>query len=140
MLDKSKDGYICVHEIEDSMQEFVGDFTAIIGRDPNWKSIINSLDANQDGKLDFNEFMAAATDRVNLLNEENLKKAFSILDKNNDGKVSATELKETFAAGVFNPGNGRTQLDDAFWKKMLSECDINGDGFIDFKEFKATMT
>ena len=46
MLDKSKDGYICVHEIEDSMQEFVGDFTAIIGRDPNWKSILNSLDAN----------------------------------------------------------------------------------------------
>lgn len=71
------------------MQEFEGDFTAIFGRDTNWKNVMDSLDADKDGKLDFNEFLAAATDRVILLNDENLKKAFSILDKNDDGKVSA---------------------------------------------------
>ena len=88
-VDTSKDGYISVNEIETSMQEFEGDFTAIFGRDTNWKNVMDSLDADKDGKLDFNEFLAAASDRVTLLNDENLKKAFSILDKNDDGKVSA---------------------------------------------------
>jgi Ca2+-binding EF-hand superfamily protein len=88
-LDKSKDGYICVHEIEGLMNELKGEFTSIIGHDPNWKTIIDSLDTNNDGKLDFNEFISAATNRVILLNEENLIKAFSILDTNDDGRVSA---------------------------------------------------
>lgn len=103
-LDKSKDGYITVDEIQSLMAELKGDFSSIIGHDPNWKQILKSLDTDGDGKLDFNEFLGAATNRVKLLNEENLEKAFKILDKNDDGRVCSHELKETFAAGVFAPG------------------------------------
>jgi Ca2+-binding EF-hand superfamily protein len=123
-LDKSKDGYICVHEIEGLMNELKGEFTSIIGHDPNWKTIIDSLDTNNDGKLDFNEFISAATNRVILLNEENLIKAFSILDTNDDGRVSAKELQERFAQGVYAAGSN-LKLDDAFFDRLLSECDSN---------------
>lgn len=138
-MDKSKDGYICVHEIEGVMNELKGEFSSIIGHDPNWQSIIKSLDTNNDGALDYNEFISAATNRVKLLNEENLKKAFSILDTNNDGRVSAKELQERFAQGVYAAGS-KIQLDDAFFDKLLAECDTNNDGYIDFNEFKNTMT
>ena len=123
-LDKSKDGYICVHEIEGLMNELKGEFTSIIGHDPNWKTIIDSLDTNNDGKLDFNEFISAATNRVILLNEENLIKAFSILDTNDDGRVSAQELQERFAQGVYAAGSN-LKLDDAFFDRLLAECDSN---------------
>jgi len=123
-LDKSKDGYICVHEIEGLMNELKGEFTSIIGHDPNWKTIIDSLDTNNDGKLDFNEFISAATNRVILLNEENLIKAFSILDTNDDGRVSAKELQERFAQGVYAAGSN-LKLDDAFFDRLLAECDSN---------------
>ena len=123
-MDKSKDGYICVHEIEVLMNELKGEFTSIIGHDPNWKTIIDSLDTNNDGKLDFNEFISAATNRVILLNEENLIKAFSILDTNDDGRVSAKELQERFAQGVYAAGSN-LKLDDAFFDRLLAECDSN---------------
>ena len=123
-LDKSKDGYICVHEIEGLMNELKGEFTSIIGHDPNWKTIIDSLDTNNDGKLDFNEFISAATNRVILLNEENLIKAFSILDTNDDGRVSAKELQERFAQGVYAAGSN-LKLDDVFFDRLLAECDSN---------------
>ena len=79
------------------MNEHREEFTSIIGHDPNWQQILNSLDINQDGALDFNEFISAATNRVILLNEENLKKAFCILDSNDDGRICAKELQERFA-------------------------------------------
>ena len=85
----------------------MGDFSTIIGHDPNWKTVLKSLDANQDNKLDFNEFIAATSNRAELLNDENLKKAFSMIDTNDDGKVSAAELKETFAAGVYAPDGSK---------------------------------
>jgi len=139
-MDKSKDGYICVHEIEEVMNELRGEFTSIIGHDPNWKQILESLDTNNDGALDFNEFISAATNRVILLNEENLKKAFSILDTNNDGRVSAKELQERFAQAEYAADYSNLKFDDSFFDKLLAECDSNGDGYIDFNEFKTTMT
>lgn len=81
--------------------------------------------------------MQAATNKITLLNEDNLRKAFSILDEDRDGLVSAEELKKTFAAGTYKVDS--EPIDDDFWEKVLAEADRNGDGFIDFKEFKETM-
>lgn len=36
--------------------------------EPDWNSLIHSLDVNSDGKIDFNEFVTAAYDRTSLLN------------------------------------------------------------------------
>ena len=51
------------------MKEFMGDFSTIIGHGPDWMTVLKSLDANQDGKLDFNEFIAATSNRAELLND-----------------------------------------------------------------------
>ena len=79
------------------MKDLSADFSSILGHDPDWQSILRSLDTNHDQRLDYNEFLSAAVNRVALLNDENLKVAFQVLDKNGDGQVSAQELKETFA-------------------------------------------
>jgi len=74
---------------------------------------------------------------VILLNEDNLKKAFQMLDKDGNGKLSTKELRETFASGSFKVDG--EELDDTFWEDMIKECDSNGDGQVDFDEFKTCM-
>ena len=37
------------------------------GKAPDWKSVIGSMDANNDDLIDYGEFLAAATNRINLL-------------------------------------------------------------------------
>ena len=121
------------------MNEHREKFISIIGHELNWQQVLNSLDINQDGALDFNEFISAATNRVILLNEENLKKAFCILDSNDDGLICAKELQERFTQGPYT-GNSNLKLEDEFFDNLLAECDTNQDGYIDFNEFKKTMT
>lgn len=136
-LDTDKNGFITLEEINQCMQKYQGEISRILGSDPNWQSTLRALDSDNDGRLDFNEFLQSAANRVNLLNEQNLKRAFSILDQNGDGKVSAEELRETFAAGVFNADEG--SLNDTFWHQIIKEADTDGDGSIDYAEFKAAM-
>jgi len=73
----------------------------MIGKKVNWNEILKTLDTDNDGKLDYNEFLQAATNKITLLNDENLKKAFTILDSNGDGRLCRHELQATFAAGNF---------------------------------------
>ena len=121
------------------MADLIGDFSSILGHDPDWKSILGSLDTDQDRRLDYNEFLSAATNRVKLLNDENLKMAFQVLDKNGDGKVSAQELQETFATSVLNKDQLQMPISDDFWEQLVAEVDKDQNGFISFEEFKETM-
>lgn len=62
-------------------------------REPDWHSFMNSLDVNDDKLIDYNEFVTAAMDRMQLLNKSNLKLAFETLDHNCDGTLSLEELR-----------------------------------------------
>lgn len=88
LMDVNKDGFITFEEAKDCLKNFSGDFARALGSDPNWKDIFKSLDSDGDGKLDYNEFIQAAQNRVILLNENNLKKAFQMLDKDGNGLLS----------------------------------------------------
>jgi Ca2+-binding EF-hand superfamily protein len=50
-------------------------------------------DVDGDGKIDYLEFIQAATDHQALLNKENIKSVFEMFDMNHDGKLSIQELK-----------------------------------------------
>ena len=51
------------------------------------------MDANQDGKIDYNEFITAAINRTQLLSTDNLRIAFNLFDINGDGVISKEELR-----------------------------------------------
>ena len=59
--------------------------------------IMNTLDLNQDGKLDYNEFLQSAINHQSLLNKDNINELFNLFDTNNDGMISMQELKEVFS-------------------------------------------
>ena len=57
-----------------------------------------------------------------------LKAAFQKLDANNDGHISTTEIR-TQEKELREAALGRE------WKEVLKQCDLDGDGKMDFHEF-----
>ena len=93
--------------------------------------IFGNIDYDNNGTISFDEFVKAAIDKKKLLTEEKLKAAFALFDRNGDGDIEAKELKE-----VIGDDNNN---EDNIWDQMIKEVDLDGNGVIDFEEFKAMM-
>lgn len=52
------------------------------------------MDTNNNGYIDYTEFIAACMQSYNYLNENHLKTAFSYFDKDSSGTISLSELSE----------------------------------------------
>ena len=96
--------------------------------------IFSNIDYDNNGTISFDEFVKAAIDKNKLLTDEKLKAAFSLFDRNGDGDIEAKELKEVIGDGDEN------NIEDNVWLKMIEEVDLDGNGVIDFEEFKTMMT
>lgn len=75
--------------------------------------------------------MAATVDKKSLLGDEKLQAAFHYLDEDKTGKVSVSNLKKVLGKSV--------HCTDKVWAGILKDVDLDGDGEIDFKEFKFMM-
>ena len=93
--------------------------------------IFGNIDYDNNGTISFDEFVKAAIDKKKLLTEEKLKAAFALFDRNGDGDIEAKELKE-----VIGDDNNN---EDNIWDQMIKEVDLDGNGVIDFEEFKEMM-
>lgn len=90
------------------------------------------MDTNNNGLIDYTEFIAAALQSQNYLNENHLKTAFAYFDKDNSGSITKDELKTCLQSDDFT-----LTCDDI--DKLLSGVDANNDGQIDYVEFIAMM-
>ena len=52
------------------------------------------IDSNQNGYIDYTEFIAACLQSYNYLQESQLKTAFQYFDKDGSGTISKDELKQ----------------------------------------------
>jgi len=95
--------------------------------------MVQAMDADGDGRIDYTEFITAAFNRELLLSAENLHSAFRIFDADGSGAISLDELKAVFARGA---ATGKTQ---EVWTQIMESADENGDGEIDFEEFEKCM-
>ena len=57
--------------------------------------LLNTMDADGNGKLDYTEFIAATMEEHLYLKDELLHKVFEYFDKDQTGKVSAESLAQT---------------------------------------------
>ena len=89
--------------------------------------VFSNLDLDNSGEISYNEFLTSVIDSQKILTEDRLKKAFDMFDKDGSGALDLDEIK------VYFGGN------DKLWKKVIKEIDLNGDGQVDFEEFKKMM-
>ena len=99
-------------------------------------NMINSIDLDGNGVIDYNEFLTCTMNKEKILNNDNLEICFKAFDSDNSGKISLDEI-----TAIFNSGD-KENIDkeelEAF-KKIIRDADENGDGEISFKEFKDLM-
>jgi len=127
-LDKNGDGTITLDELKEGLSK-LPDLKA-----NEIQQIMNSIDTDKSGKIDYTEFLAATMETNLYLKEEKLFMAFKMFDKDGNGKISAQELKEVL-------GNAElySEKDEKAWDDLIKEADLNGDGEIDYNEFLTMM-
>ena len=92
-LDTDHDGQLSVVEIIEGMERVAQEIMTDSGQllleqqDTDWGSIVKSVDQS-DGKVSYEEFIAASYNRHTLLNDESLKVAFDLLDDKKDGTIT----------------------------------------------------
>jgi calcium-dependent protein kinase len=94
--------------------------------------VMQRADMDGSGLIDYSEWKVASSDKVQLLNKQNLKNAFSMLDSDSTGYIDMDNIKNIF-------GVTRKAISDDVWKKVIEEVDLNGDGVISFNEFENLM-
>lgn len=98
--------------------------------------LLDQIDSDGNGNIEYTEFLAAALDRRNL-SKKLLYSAFRVFDVDNDGEITIAELAHILYNG--HKKGSITQQDVNQVKKLIREVDQNNDGKIDFYEFYSMM-
>lgn len=124
-LDKNGDGRLSKEEISEVFKNVLKLEKTEINK------IFRLLDVDENGFIDYIEFVTANL-KHNILEDENLvKEIFAILDLNKDGKISDAELKSVLSDGI--------RHNRSFWLSIIADADLDRDGKINYDEFKTLL-
>ena len=88
-------------------------------------------DTNQDGNVDFNEFLKGVRGELNQQRQAVVDAAFSIFDVDGTGVVNAQDLKQVYRCNLHPQViSGEITEDEAFVEFLASFGDKNNDGNI----------
>jgi len=115
----------------------VGQIMRSIGQNPSEAEIqdmVNTVDKDGTGNIDFPEFLLMMTLKHNVENaEDEIREAFKVFDGDGNGYINRQEL----AVVMMNIGEKLTSEEI---QEMIDEADIDGDGQINYEEFYIMMT
>ncbi|BBN14248.1 calcium-binding protein CML [Marchantia polymorpha subsp. ruderalis] len=137
-LDENKDGVICSDELKHFMEKLGFEMS-----EEDLQAMVKTVDDNEDGTVDFDEFyslyqqitgVAPEKDEAPEDEDDSLLDAFQIFDKDQDGYITAQELQKVLVNLGMPEGNSLKKC-----QKMIESVDADGNGQVDFKEFKKMM-
>jgi Ca2+-binding EF-hand superfamily protein len=142
-FDKNGDGFITKLELKESLKNI-----RITVTDIEVEEIVARVDENGDGLIDFEEFVtlcegfekAGGGEFYRPVgvhdddDDEDLREAFDVFDKDKDGLICVEELDLVLCS----LGLGKMKIDDC--REMIRKVDVDGDGMVNFDEFKLMMT
>ena len=139
-FDKNGDGFITRQELKESLMNI-----RIFMSDVEIDDIVLKFDSNGDGLIDFEEFCLLTSESMGGQiggsveegdeEEVNLKEAFDVFDKDKDGLISVEELAGVLTSLGLTEGKKIQEC-----KEMIRKVDMDGDGVVNFDEFKRMMT
>ncbi|CAG9310554.1 unnamed protein product [Blepharisma stoltei] len=97
----------------------------------NIQEILENCDVDNNGFIDYNEFLAATLNWQKTLSHERLEAAFKAFDSDQSGSITVKEIKSFLG--------DESELEEGIWEQILKEADTNGDGVLDLEEFKNVM-
>ena len=129
-IDTSGDGKITQAELLKGLQSKIKSDTL----EQDVATIYKNIDMDNNGYIEYEEFVRAAVSKEKFLNENVLRFAFRYFDKDGSGEITFNEIEEVFKQSIADKNKVHESL-----KKIISEVDINGDGVISFDEFSIVM-
>ncbi|XP_018417338.1 PREDICTED: calcium-binding mitochondrial carrier protein SCaMC-2 isoform X1 [Nanorana parkeri] len=118
-LDVNKDGAICFNDLAVGLKRL-----GVHRTDLELRKIVKAGDKDQDGQLDFEEFVHYLRDH-----EKKLRLVFRSLDKKNDGRIDVQEIMQSLCdLGV--------TISEQQAEKILKNMDKNGTMTIDWNEWR----
>lgn len=117
LFDKDGDGSITIEELGTVMRN--------LGQKPTEESLrqmINEVDADGSGTIDFAEFLTLMARKMKTKDSEaEILEAFKVFDTDGSGKISASELRQVMT-------RLGEKLSDEEVEEMIREADLDGDG------------
>jgi len=128
-LDNNGDGLLTPNEMKEGLAK-----AGLKEIPPDLQQIMEDVDSDGSGVIDYTEFLAATLERKAYIQEDVCWSAFRVFDRNGDGKISRAEI-----GAVLNEGDIESACGAAAVAELLKEVDKDGDGEIDFQEFMGMM-
>merc|ERR1712232_1150834 len=128
-LDGNGDGKLTVNEMKEGITK-----AGLKDIPKDLAQIMEDVDSDGSGVIDYTEFLAATLDKRMYLQEDVCWSAFRLFDRNGDGKISTDELRYVLDNGEVSSLMSAQAIAD-----IMKETDQNSDGFIDFQEFMGMM-
>lgn len=124
LFDKIGDGTITAQYIGTVMRSFGANPT-----EGELKEMVNEVDVDGIGKIDFADFLTMMAKTVKYTDsEEEIREAFRTIDKYGNGFISAAELRHVMT-------NLGEKLSEEEVDEMIKEADPDSDGQINYEEF-----
>jgi calmodulin len=128
LFDKDGDGLITTEDVGTVMRS--------LGLNPSateLRDMVNEVDVDQNGSIDFKEFLDMMTRKGKSHDpEQELRDAFAVFDRDGTGTISREELRHVMKSIG-------EQLTEAEIDEMIKLADKDGDGAIDYTEFASIM-
>ena len=128
--------HYCVYIIGTITTKELGTVMRSLGQNPTEAELadmINEVDADGNGNIDFPEFLTMMARKMkDTDSEEEILEAFKVFDKDGNGFISAAELRHIMT-------NLGEKLTDEEVDEMIREADVDGDGQINYEEFVKMM-
>lgn len=128
-LDRNGDGILTTAELRDGLTG-----AGVGGNSTELEEIMAAVDADGSGEIDYTEFLAATIESRQCLRESACRAAFRVFDKDDDGRITLEELASVLRDRQVMKTVGPEQI-----AQIMQEVDLNGDGYIDFKEFSSML-
>lgn len=127
MLDTDNDGIVSCEDLKNGLARFDAQLV-----ESEVQMLIEAVDSNGKGKLDYGEFVAVSLHLKRMANDEHLRRAFSFFDKDGNGYIEFEELREALLE------DGTADITDVV-NDILQEVDADKDGRISYNDFVAMM-
>uniref|UniRef100_A0A5B7BC52 Putative calmodulin-like protein 3 n=1 Tax=Davidia involucrata TaxID=16924 RepID=A0A5B7BC52_DAVIN len=140
-FDKNKDGFITKKELTESLKSM-----GMLMTEREVGEMVEKVDSNGDGLIDLDEFCELFFDYSMVINgeststsingedQEELKEAFDVFDGDKDGLITVEELGLVLSSLGLKEGK---RLENC--REMINKVDMDGDGMVNFLEFKTMM-